>query len=600
MSAEQYIGRLRDSFTFFVEELWKDRRLDKVAPLGEVELDVLAYASCGPFSGLDPGTRPPPSEIIQEAATIQAKHEAISRRGILAPRGLGKTHLVAVSYPLWLLFRDPNHKIIINSKSKDHARKTLKIIREWINNVWFLKHLTPKDEQRDSADMFDAGPSKSARDPSVTVYGIESQITGSRAHTVINDDVETPTNTKTVTARQQLDRQVREFANVGYLGGAFEIVYVGTYHHEESVYLKLDARGYRFRSWPLVLPEPDEKVLHLAPMLAAKLKDGTGRPGDITVPHRFDQESLAEKKAEGFTHWAMQYALVCDLAATNRYPLRLSDLIVYDGFDAAKAPVSITYGTSNNVGSTAIEGIECLGFMGDKLHAPVFIDQQHGPFQGTKAFIDPAGRGEDEIAIAVVSHLAGMLWCHAVIGLRGGTSPDTLSELARICRDYRATEIHIESNWGGGLWQQIFEPVLRAHFVEPGKEDAIPLGWRASVQPYHGVGQKELRICKALEPVISTHRLVMHPRCVTPTPGLDRKYELQYQLAAITKQTGSLAHDDRIDALAGCVAQWEHVLNLSPTVAADRARDSLDKTMELFKKYGKPVGKPPTRWYTNR
>jgi len=76
--------------------------------------------------------------------------------------------------------------------------------------------------------------------------------------------------------------------------------------------------------------------------------------------------------------------------------------------------------------------------------------------------------------------------------------------------------------------------------------------------------QKELRIIDTLEPVMNQHKLIIDPKVIQqdfdsvqhhPTEKA-QKYMLTYQLTRVTKERGSLAHDDRLDALAMGVAYW--------------------------------------------
>lgn len=69
--------------------------------------------------------------------------------------------------------------------------------------------------------------------------------------------------------------------------------------------------------------------------------------------------------------------------------------------------------------------------------------------------------------------------------------------------------------------------------------------------------QKEKRIIDLLEPVLSQHRLVISRSVIEEDLKVeDKRYSLFYQLTRITRDRGALAHDDRLDALAGAVAYW--------------------------------------------
>lgn len=81
--------------------------------------------------------------------------------------------------------------------------------------------------------------------------------------------------------------------------------------------------------------------------------------------------------------------------------------------------------------------------------------------------------------------------------------------------------------------------------------------------------QKELRIIDTLEPVISGHKLIVAANVIrkdfTSTKDYPadhaHKYQLFWQLSHITRDRGSLAQDDRLDALAMAVGYWVEQMN---------------------------------------
>lgn len=575
MDVKAYLRRLYEDYVFFVEELWLARKLDKVAPLGEVERDILRW--------------------------IQPSEGGPNRRGVLAPRGVGKTTFGTIPYTLWQLYRDPDRKIVVVSKSLSAAKKMVKDTRACIDTVPFLKHLKPRPHVkggriwRDNVDMFDVGPSRATKDPSVLALGIEGQLENCRAHLVIGDDVETKSNTQTLDAREDLDARVKDFTSLLYPKG--EIVYFGTYWHEESLYLKLANRGYHFRSWSLLYPKKDDRILNLSPMLVGKLERGEKKPGDIVFDHRHDQEYVSERQAEGRTYFAMQQMLICDLGDEAKYPLRLEDLIVFP-VQRDQAPISIAWGKNNGQGTTTrLEDIPSLGFGRDGFYAPIMFDQQWKPYTGTKAFLDPSGRGGDEMAWAVLSQLHGHLYLKAIEGVFGGATPENLLKIARSLRAHRVTHLAVETNFGGEYLIPLLQPILRRLFVDPGGMDEngehYPDGWACVVEGIHAsaaMGFKEQRIIDTIEPVTSAHRLV-----VARSVAEDQEFQRQY--TRITRQRNCLGRDDRIDALAGCISLWRLDLEVDTDKAAEQQRQQWIEE-QLQKHYALAgIQTPPPRWF---
>ena len=568
----EFLVRIHDSFPEFIKALWDDRRLHKIAPINWVELDMCQYAATVGFGG------------------------------VLACRGLGKTHLITAALTCYRLYRDCNRKILIPSKSHGHAKKIVSILRQWITLVPFLQHLQPiAGNGPDSVTQFQVGPARESLQPSVTAIGIDGQLEGNRAHSIFPDDVETKGNTETPESREDLDERVKEFKDILYpeVPGAeerakdpVEIVYVGTYHHEESLYLKLGRdlkRGYKFRTYPIVYPQPDEDVMNLAPKLAAKLSSGEARPGDLVFPWRFDEANVIGKRAEGPHRFAMQHALLASLAEGDRYPLKLADLIVMD-VPRAEAPVRVEYGQRRGTESTAIQGIRLLGVNSkDKLYEPFLLDKVSAPYTGTKGGLDPAGRGSDRTGLSIVSHLAGNLFVKCCLGLKGGADTEALDLIARTLRDHDCRDLYLETNIDAfGTYQTLLEAAIRRHFLEPNVNPMFPRGWKCSVTAEHATGQKELRIVGTLEPIISAHRLIVDRRVVEYEDGEPLDNQFQYQLARITRQRKCLDEDGKLDSLEKAVRAWNTSLGGNQSVAAERTRlqiqeDALRKAGILVK-----------------
>lgn len=545
---EAYVGRLATDFGFFLGELW-----DQV--------------------GLQPARH-------QRWMADYLQHGP-RRRGLLAWRGSSKTW-VTLAYCVWRLFCDPETRVLLVSKSEKHSRDSLYMARNWIEQVEWLRHLSPdrRGGQRDSATKFDVGPASNDRTASFTAASITGQITGTRATLIISDDVETGINTLTLEMRLRLREMVKEFENIIVPGG--DVVYLGTPWHEESLYWSLAESGYEFRSYPARVPR-DESVPHLSPEIRRLADDG--KAGDPVWPERFTAIDLMEREAaEGRTTFLMQYQMVTNLSETDRYPLTLRDAMVFP-VAVDKAPVSIAWGQRNDRGGTTrCEDIPSLGFGIDGWYAPIFWDEQWAPYTGTVMWIDPSGRGKDKTAYAVVSQLHGYLWVHEVKGLDGGYSPAVLETLAQAARRLRARRILVEDNFGQGMFVSLMEPYV-ARLRE---ED-----WGASIEPIRVTGQKEVRIISALEPVLNQHRLVVHP-------SVAANQSLQRQWTRITRQRQCLAHDDEIEALAMAVQAWQLDLAVDPEKARLKTeeREQQQRLREHYATIGKAIAGP--RWHSHQ
>lgn len=106
------------------------------------------------------------------------------------------------------------------------------------------------------------------------------------------------------------------------------------------------------------------------------------------------------------------------------------------------------------------------------------------------------------------------------------------------------------------------------------------------MRPCRHSRQKELRIIDTLEPVMNQHRLVVNEDLVREDTQLakdDPKYSLFYQLTRITRERGSLRHDDRLDALAMAVAYWVESVAQDELQAKNRWKDrEIDQMLQDF------------------
>lgn len=479
-------------------------------------------------------------------------------------RGVAKSWLTA-AYVCWLLWKDPQHKIMVVSASKDRADAFSIFVKRLIETIPELHHLRPRAGQRDSNLAFDVGPARPDQSPSVKSVGITGQLTGSRADTIIADDIEVPKNSMTVAQREKLAELIKEFDAILKPLDTSEIIYLGTPQTEESIYNKLPERGYEIRIWTARYPRDTKHRASygdkLAPLIGEAFDADPSLAWKPTEPSRFHERDLLEREASyGRSGFALQYMLDTSLSDSERYPLKLSDLIVMD-VDREVAPVRTVWSSGPEY---LIQDIPSVGFSGDHLYRPMHRSQDMEEYTGSVMTIDPSGRGGDETGYAVTKMLRGMIYARRAGGLKGGYEDSTLESLAHIARAEKVRLIRIESNFGDGMYTRLFEAVLKRIY-------------QCTVEEVHHSGQKERRIIDVMEPVLNQHRLVMDATVLRSDQKTeDPKYQLFHQLTRITRDRGSLRHDDRIEALAMGVAYWNEQMD------RDLSKEEERRIEELF------------------
>lgn len=512
------------------------------------------------------------------------------RKIICAFRGIGKSWITS-AYVLWKLYNDPTLNILVVSASKDRADAFTTFTKRLIYEIEMLHHLIPKENQRDSMIAFDVGPAPASHAPSVRSVGIMGQMTGGRADEIIADDVEVPNNSDTVMMRMKLAERVKEFDAILKPGG--QITYLGTPQCEDSLYNALRSRGYEKMIWPAEVPSDNymaEYADQLRPWLLNKIANDNLKVGDPLEPTRFHRMELAERRASyGNSGYALQFMLDTALSDANRYPLKLSDLIVMD-VDPFKAPTQVVW---TNDPHRCISDLASVGMGKDRYYYPASTTDAYIPYDGAVMAIDPSGRGGDKTAYVVIKQLGGNLWMTAQGQLDGGYSDEVLLHLAKVAKVQQVNEIVVESNFGDGMFTQLLLKVLNRVY-------------ECKVEEVRHNIQKEKRIIDTLEPILNQHRLIVDRKIIEKdylefSTDKTFQYRMMYQLTRMTKEKGAVLKDDAADVLAMAVAYWVEQMSLDDKQREEIRRDEfLDDLHEKFMTDHQLAPKQQAGWIQRR
>ena len=513
------------------------------------------------------------------------------RKTICAFRGVGKSYLTS-AYVVWKLLLNPDINVLVVSASKTRSDDFSTFTQRLIAEMPILEHLRPRKGQRDSKIAFDVGPASAAHAPSVKSVGITGQLTGSRADIIVADDVESLNNSATQGMREKLSELVKEFEAIIKPGG--EITFLGTYQTEMSLYTVLPDRGYETRIWPARYPA-DKKLPRygsmLAPLIYDELAEDPTLEGNPTDPGRFDDWELKEREASyGRSGFAMQFMLDPSLSDAERYPLKLSDLVVMD-INSELAPEKVIHSSAPD---KQLPDLPVLGFAGDHFYQPMQVIGDWVKYKGSVMAIDPSGRGSDETSYAIVNVLNGFLWVLECSGVEGGYQEKTMQTLVDIAKKNQVKQILVESNFGDGMFTELLKPYLRKTYP-------------VTVEEVRHHTQKEKRIIDTLEPVMNQHKLIVSPQLIEKDfestkhlpPEKAPQYRLFHQMTRITKDRGALLHDDRLDALSMAVQYWVEAAGRDADEAIkDAKQEKLDRDLEKFMEdaVGQSYPKLPT-WF---
>ena len=535
--------KLKD-FRYFLYLIWRHLDLPEPTP---VQVDIASFLQHGP-----------------------------KRKVIEAFRGVGKSWITA-AYVLFRLYHDPQLKILVVSASKERADNFSTFTLRLINDIPWLEHLRPKQGQRNSKISFDVGPARPDQSPSVKSVGLFGQLTGSRADIIISDDVEVVNNSYTQGMRDKIKEAVKEFDAILKPNEGSEITYLGTPQTAMSLYNVLGERGYTIRIWPARVPSEELRAWYGTRL--AKIIARMENTGHSTDPKRFSDRDLAEREASyGRSGFALQFMLDTSLSDAEKFPLRTTDFTVMNcNPDMAPEKIIWAAGPQNR-----INDLPNFGFDSDGWYGPMSIMGEWRPYDMSVMFIDPSGRGTDATAWVILKSQGVNLYLMSAGGHRMGYSDMGMELLQSEAKKHKVNYILVESNFGDGMFTQLMKPF----FTEE-------RGYACTIEEVRSNKQKELRIIDTLEPLMNQHRIIVD-RSVIEKDYSDTQelvgslengfaYSLFYQLTHITKDRGSLVHDDQLDAFAGCAQRFLELMSADEDVLIDmRKEEDLMADAEIF------------------
>lgn len=494
---------------------------------------------------------------------------------VQAQRGQAKSTITA-AFAVWTLIHNPKARVLILSAGGKQANEISTLIVKIILTMDELECMRPDTAfgDRTSVEAFDIhytlkGVDKS---PSVACSGITGNLQGKRADLLVADDIESMKNSATALMREFILNLTRDFTSICADG---RIVYLGTPQSTDSIYNTLPGRGFDVRIWPGRYPTPDQLENYgdmLAPAIRQRLARnpalafGGGMLKDQGQPveegEYLGEPTLQKKEADqGTSYFQLQHMLNTRLADALRFPLKTVDLITMRILNT-RLPMTVVRGMTQahtkqyNVGTLAFSMMQ-----------PHEVSAELADVQGTVMYVDPAGGGAnaDETGYAVVGFLNGNLFVFDVGGVPGGYDFRVLDELKQVALKWNPQVIKIEKNMGFGAFKEVWMPILRANAKDPVTGREIPnTGYTGGIEEDYVTGQKETRIIATLEPIMGRGSLIINEDIVAwdaeriQRYGSERRqtYSLFQQMARLTRDRGSLAHDDRLDALEGAVRHF--------------------------------------------
>jgi hypothetical protein len=151
-----------------------------------------------------------------------------NKKLLVIPRGCFKSTLASISYPIWLLLNDFNHRILLDSELYTNSSKFLREIKGHLES----KHITDlfgefkTDFNWNESEITIKQRTKIYKESSITCSGIGAQKTSQHYSIIIADDMNSPDNSLSTELREKVISHYRLYISLLEPGGT--IVVIGT------------------------------------------------------------------------------------------------------------------------------------------------------------------------------------------------------------------------------------------------------------------------------------------------------------------------------------------------------------------------------------
>jgi hypothetical protein len=387
---------------------------------------------------------------------------------------------------------------------------------------------------------------------SLLSVGLGGQITGTRAHLVVLDDVEVANTHGTVEAVERLEETFKEAAHLLQPGG--EMITLGTPQTPFSVYGRLERTGV----WEVT----KARVFGLT---------ATGTLTSRWVD-RWSEDELERRRREvGPIQWSLHYDLSTDEDLSKAFPLKLRDLTVVDTDPlATKVPVDVLTGPEGQ----RLEFSTAPAPAGDWWRGPVSMSSDKAAFNQTVCAIDPAlGKaGRDAVGLSVVSITsAGQAYIRCSEAIRGSDTSECLHRAAELVERFGVDTLVVETVGMQALWGQQLQAILARR------------NYPLRVKDFNGGAQrKAARIIGILAPVFASGRILVC-RGVLESPSGS---QLSKEITQVSAEKTHTRNDDLVDALSMAMSE------ISPALLSDRPsslaglRSNIDAARHLPRRHG--------------
>ena len=578
-------------------------------------VDYVAYGDCTPA----------------EWATLTPKQKIDKANYglVMAPRGYIKTTLVSL-YICWLMYTDPYTTITYVTATQDGLRAMTRLVRELLMAWEPLHPLSEEYRDNSSKGSYTSEtirlPYSDGR-PTLLSKVITSKVTGNRSSNVIFDDIEIGDNSTSVAKITAVYNSFMEYFRLADSAEIQNTRMFGTPWHPASLYYRVnedkgavidgelvDLTNWftnKGRIWTARYPKYIEiEQYHgmLAPSIVEMVdseEKSDMNSGIITDPVRILESRLIAEQSSGITAYYMNYMMNPHIESLAERIFDISKLgviraashgsyrhpIVLNDQPQNKLPTILPFTTyGSDMYLTPHDPDLKTEIKAD--HRYMYID----PAAGILRSPNSAPKG-DETAVAIAAIVDGQIIIEYIDGFMNGASPDTYKKIINLAVEYDVHEIHVEDNFGGGMYSINLTTVMEG------------MGISLAVYSEKVSSRKEFRIRDTIAPLLSNLQLFITEKAIegdlrkaVESPIYRQEWEdycflKQLVNFAVPLKGSSLPHDDRLDAIAGVLRKLQDALG-TPSKTAELRKD--EQQAEEYTRMAKIFGPDVANWKVYR
>lgn len=197
-----------------------DRKECALKSLGFTAKELLGFKELNPYTHKD---------------TIKCLEHETKRKLIILPRGCFKSSLASVSYPIWLLMKNPNLRILLDSELYSNSKNFLREIKGHLRRPELVELFGEfyNDKCWGEGEIIIKQRTRIVKEASITASGIGSEKTGQHFDIIICDDLNSPTNSGTQEGREKVISHYRY--NTSILEPEGTMLVIGTRYSENDL-----------------------------------------------------------------------------------------------------------------------------------------------------------------------------------------------------------------------------------------------------------------------------------------------------------------------------------------------------------------------------